>query len=82
MILFCIENKLIKLNVLFQLQRKYHYSGNMNSTVDMVDLRSAFELAERSSPGVCDLFVKEIIHRLVPGFSETRINTILDKITR
>lgn len=48
----------------------------------MMDLKSAFELAERSSPGVSDLLVKEIIHKLVPGFSETRINTLMDKVMR
>lgn len=55
---------------------------NYNSGSDMGDLRLAFESAERSSPGVSDLFVKEIIHKLVPGFSETRINTLIDKVTR
>lgn len=48
----------------------------------MNDLQSAFELAERSCPGVSDLFVKEIIHKLVPGYSETRINTLMDKVMR
>jgi serine/threonine-protein kinase 24/25/MST4 len=48
----------------------------------MIDLRSAFEIAERSSNGFSDLFVKEILHKLVPGFSETRINTLLDNIKR
>lgn len=59
------------------MQRNYS-SGSS----DMGDLRIAFESAERSSPGVSDLFVKEIIHKLVPGFSETRINTLIDKVTR
>lgn len=48
----------------------------------MVDLRLAFEHAERSCPGVSDMFVKEILHKLVPGFSESRINTLVDKISR
>uniref|UniRef100_A0A1B0CNI4 non-specific serine/threonine protein kinase n=1 Tax=Lutzomyia longipalpis TaxID=7200 RepID=A0A1B0CNI4_LUTLO len=65
-----------------RLQRKYHYSSQNTPALDVVDLRAAFELAERSSPGVSDLFVKEIIHKLVPGYSETRINTLMDKVTR
>uniref|UniRef100_A0A1L8DMM6 non-specific serine/threonine protein kinase n=2 Tax=Nyssomyia neivai TaxID=330878 RepID=A0A1L8DMM6_9DIPT len=69
-------------SLLSDLQRKYHYSSQNTSALDLVDLRAAFELAERNSPGVSDLFVKEIIHKLVPGFSETRINTLMDKITR
>lgn len=65
-----------------QIQCKYHYTAKNPSAVDVVDLRLAFEHAERSYPGVSDLFVKEIIHKLVPGFSETRINTLMDKIAR
>lgn len=66
-----------------QMQRKYNYSSrSSSSSVDLVDLRAAFELAEKSSPGISDYFIKEIIHKLVPGFSETRINNLLDKMTR
>lgn len=65
-----------------QMQRKYNYSSRSSSTVDLVDLKAAFELAEKSSPGISDYFIKEIIHKLVPGFSETRINNLLDKMTR
>lgn len=64
------------------MQRKYHYTSKNASAIEVVDLRAAFELAEKSSPGVSDLFVKEIIHKLVPGFSETRINTLMDKVMR
>ncbi|CRK97367.1 CLUMA_CG010758, isoform A [Clunio marinus] len=62
-------------------QQYNNNNGNRNST-DVIDLRASFELAERSCPGVTDLFVKEIIHKLMPGFSETRINHIIDKISR
>ncbi|XP_052869929.1 serine/threonine-protein kinase 25 isoform X2 [Anopheles cruzii] len=68
--------KAIIFPLLSEMQRSY------SSGSDMGDLRIAFESAERSSPGVSDLFVKEIIHKLVPGFSETRINTLIDKVTR
>lgn len=76
----CLNNVIFPL--LSELQRKYHYSSKSPNALDVVDLKSAFELAERSSPGVSDLFVKEIIHKLVPGFSETRINTLMEKIVR
>ncbi|XP_059618900.1 serine/threonine-protein kinase svkA isoform X2 [Phlebotomus argentipes] len=76
----CLNNFISPL--LSELQRKYHYSSQNPSAMDVVDLRAAFELAERTCPGVSDLFVKEIIHKLVPGFSETRINTLMDKVTR
>lgn len=45
-------------------------------------MKSVFEMAEQSSPGFSDLFLKEIIHKLVPGYSETRVNTIMDKVIR
>lgn len=61
-----------------QMQRSYSSSSN----AELSDLRLAFEKAELTCPGVNDLFVKEIIHKLVPGFSETRINTLIDKVTR
>lgn len=68
--------------VSFQIQKKYHYSGKNASAVDIIDLQSAFEVAERSCPGISDLFVKEIIHKLIPGYSETRINTLIEKVLR
>lgn len=50
--------------------------------MDLIDLRSSFESAERNCPGMSDMFVKEIIHKLLPGLSETRINTLIDKMSR
>lgn len=65
-----------------KIQKKYHYSGKNTSAVDVNDVQIAFEKAERSCPGISDLFVKEIIHKLIPGYSETRINTLIDKVLR
>lgn len=68
---------------IFQIQRKYSSNSSKNMNVlDIGDLKSVFELAERSRPGVSDLFLKEIIHKLVPGYSETRINNIMDRAIR
>lgn len=64
------------------MQRKYVFANRSQSKADMVEVKTAFEMAERASPGITDIFVKEIIHKLVPGFSETRINTLVDKVTR
>ncbi|XP_055592638.1 germinal center kinase 1 isoform X2 [Uranotaenia lowii] len=64
--------------LLSEMQRSYSSSSH----AELGDLRVAFEKAEQTCPGVNDLFVKEIIHKLVPGFSETRINTLIDKVTR
>jgi serine/threonine-protein kinase 24/25/MST4 len=59
----------------------HNNNGNRNS-MEFSELRSSFELAERSCPGITDLFVKEMIHKLVPGYSETRINHIISKMSR
>ncbi|XP_068158039.1 serine/threonine-protein kinase 24 [Drosophila tropicalis] len=86
----CLNNFLFP--VLTDIQRKYSSNnsslgggvgiGNNKNLGDIGDLKSVFELAERSSPGVSDLFMKELIHMLVPGYSETRINNIMDRTIR
>ncbi|KAM7352020.1 germinal centre kinase III [Cochliomyia hominivorax] len=77
----CLNNFLFP--ILTDIQRKYNSNSSKNMNVmDIADLKSVFELAERSRPGVSDLFLKEIIHKLVPGYSETRINNIMDRAIR
>ncbi|XP_059221289.1 serine/threonine-protein kinase svkA [Stomoxys calcitrans] len=77
----CLNNFLFP--ILSDIQRKYSSNSSKNMNVlDISDLKSVFELAERSRPGVSDLFLKEIIHKLVPGYSETRINNIMDRAIR
>lgn len=76
----CLNNFLFP--VLTDIQRKYANSSKNSNVTDIGDLKSVLELAERSSPGVSDLFLKEIIHKLVPGYSETRINNIMDRAIR
>uniref|UniRef100_A0A1B0BUX2 non-specific serine/threonine protein kinase n=1 Tax=Glossina palpalis gambiensis TaxID=67801 RepID=A0A1B0BUX2_9MUSC len=76
----CLNNFIFP--VLSDIQRKYSNSSKNLNVLDISDLKSVFELAERSRPGVSDLFLKEIIHKLVPGYSETRINNIIDRSIR
>uniref|UniRef100_A0A1A9W016 non-specific serine/threonine protein kinase n=1 Tax=Glossina brevipalpis TaxID=37001 RepID=A0A1A9W016_9MUSC len=76
----CLNNFIFP--VLTDIQRKYSNSSKNVNVLDISDLKSVFELAERSRPGVSDLFLKEIIHKLVPGYSETRINNIIDRSIR
>ncbi|KAH8388296.1 hypothetical protein KR093_003012 [Drosophila rubida] len=83
----CLNNVLFP--VLSDIQRKYNSSSKnlqgmhgVGVGSDIGDLKSVFELAERSSPGVSDLFMKELIHMLVPGYSETRINNIMERAIR
>lgn len=73
-----------------ELQRKYQYStkdtngegtgGRASGAVE--ELRSAFELAERTSPGINEVLVKELLKALLPAnHSESRLGLILEKIT-
>ncbi|KAG5682110.1 hypothetical protein PVAND_011489 [Polypedilum vanderplanki] len=87
----CLNNLILPLlSEITSSRSQYHQYHNNNTnnnmsnniSADIVDLKTSFELAERSCPGVTDLFVKEIIHKLMPGFSETRINHIIDKMSR
>ena len=61
----------------FQLHRR-HSSGRSNS---IEELRNAFELAERSSPGITDSFVSEIIQRLQPSMPDSRVRATVDRLT-
>ncbi|XP_055905217.1 serine/threonine-protein kinase 26 isoform X2 [Eupeodes corollae] len=76
----CLNNFLFPL--LTDLQRKHSHSSRNSNVSDIVELRQAFEMAERTSPGISDLFLKEVIHKLVPGYSETRINNLMEKVVR
>lgn len=76
-----------------ELQRRHHYasanSRGSNSGPDptlkndaIEDLKNAFDLAERSAPGISGQFVKEVVHKLLPAMSEARVNSVVDKMIR
>lgn len=69
-----------------ELQRRYHYNARTHETAQRPDvieeLKSAFELAERASPGLSELFVKELVHKLLPTLSGPRLRKVIDKVTR
>lgn len=46
------------------------------------ELRNAFELAERSSPGITEHFIQLIFTRLHPNGSEDRSRSYVDRLTR
>ena len=46
------------------------------------ELRNAFELAERTSPGISDHFAHMIFARLQPGLSDERIQLAVDRLKR
>ncbi|BES89068.1 serine threonine-protein kinase [Nesidiocoris tenuis] len=59
--------------LLLELKRRHNYnlrrdegSSGSSSKLDVVDeLRNAFEVAERSSPGISGMFVNEVVHKLL-----------------
>lgn len=69
------------------MQRRHQYSGRgvgetSHKTDAIEELKNAFELAERASPGISDQFVREMVQKLLPALTEARLKTVMDKITR
>ncbi|KAK0094543.1 hypothetical protein PV326_010642 [Microctonus aethiopoides] len=81
--------------LLAELQRKYQYSlrdnngdsgnavarnGGGGSAIE--ELKGAFDLAERTSPGINDTLVREILKALLPAnHSDSRLSIIMEKVT-
>lgn len=73
--------------IISDLQRKPQYSDRgmdmphkSNDTLE--ELKNAFEMAERTSPGISELFVSEVVQKLVPSTTDARLKTLLDNISR
>lgn len=69
-----------------ELQRKHRRKSadvmtNRNNDA-LEELRGAFEQAEQSCPGISDVFVKEILHRLMPNLSSHRLQDAMDRMGR
>lgn len=80
--LSCVVHPLIT-----DLQKKHMYNGRSPETAHrspdaMDELKNAFEVAERSSPGISEAFISEMIQKLLPSISEQRLKGVMDKITR
>ncbi|XP_075212933.1 germinal centre kinase III isoform X3 [Lycorma delicatula] len=69
-----------------ELQRRHQYTGrgpeSSHKTDAIEELKNAFELAERASPGISDQFVKEMIHKLLPALNDVRLKVVMEKMTR
>ncbi|XP_017776796.1 PREDICTED: serine/threonine-protein kinase 26 isoform X2 [Nicrophorus vespilloides] len=66
------------------LQKKHHYNGrNPDTSHRMMDaieeLKNAFELAERTSPGISEAFICEMVQKLMPSVTEQRLKNALEK---
>ncbi|KAF2879371.1 hypothetical protein ILUMI_26796 [Ignelater luminosus] len=70
-----------------ELQRKHHFNGRgaetSHKTSDAIEeLKNAFEIAERTSPGISEAFIREMVQKLVPSVTEQRLKSVMDKATR
>ncbi|XP_051163898.1 serine/threonine-protein kinase 25 isoform X1 [Leptopilina boulardi] len=76
--------------LLSELQRKHQYSsrdngesgnsvGRNGGAID--ELRGAFELAERTSPGMSEALVRELLKALLPAnHSDSRLSVLMEKV--
>ena len=68
----------------FQLNQRYssQHRPSSESHDSVEELRNAFELAERSSPGITEHFIQLIFTRLQPNGAEDRARSHVDRLTR
>ncbi|KAF7271492.1 germinal centre kinase III isoform X2 [Rhynchophorus ferrugineus] len=71
--------------LIMDLERKHHYNGRNSdgshkSSDAIEELKNAFEIAERTSPGISEIFVSELVQKLVPSISDQRLKGVLDRI--
>lgn len=82
----------VVLPLLSELQRKHQYStrdnnGEGGSSISknggaIEELRSAFETAERNSPGMTEALVSELLKSLLPAnHSEGRLSMLMEKVS-
>lgn len=75
-----------------QLRRKHLYSSRDNNGEGgsgiskndgaIEELRIAFETAERTSPGMTEALIRELLESLLPAnHSEARLSMLMDKVT-
>lgn len=75
----------LKMYIFLQLHQRYnHHRPNSEPHDSIEELRNAFELAERSSPGITEHFIQLIFSRLQPtsNNSEDRARSYVDRLTR
>ncbi|CAH1175731.1 unnamed protein product [Phaedon cochleariae] len=77
-----------------ELQRKHQYNGRSSSaaaesspgksadSAALEELEAAFEMAERSCPGIGEAFVRGLVRKLAPNVTEQRLQGVLDKVVR
>jgi len=69
--------------LLSELARKHGAGGRDSRHTDVVEeLKNAFELAERSSPGITNRLIEQILIKLQPGLSDSRLNSAMENLGR
>nr|CAG4634921.1 EOG090X09LE [Alona affinis] len=61
---------------------KRYRSVNGSGSSSLDELQHAFELAERSSPGVTELLIRDMLAKMMPNLSESRVKSVVDRIVR
>lgn len=69
----------VVLPLISELQRRHRQGGRGDS---IEELKSAFESAERSSPGVTDTFIRDLFAKLLPNLTEARVRQAHDNLMR
>merc|ERR1712147_69287 len=68
--------------LLSELVRKHGAGGRDHRHTDVVEeLKNAFELAERSSPGITNRLIEQILVKLQPGLSDSRLFPAMDNLS-
>merc|ERR1712112_70502 len=68
--------------LLSELARKHGAGLESRHTDAVEEIKNAFELAERSSPGITSRLVEQVLSKLQPGLSEGRLSLALDNLSR
>ncbi|KAG1692294.1 Serine/threonine-protein kinase 26 [Nymphon striatum] len=61
--------------------RRRNSGKGVPSSTESNDLKNAFSVAEKACPGISDMFVKELLHRLTPQMSSARLQETMQKLT-
>lgn len=64
-----------------QLSKRYA-SSSSRSSLRVEELLHAFEMAEKSCPGIADQLVKDLLSKMLPNVTEARIRNVVDRMTR
>lgn len=68
--------------LLAELQRRHGVGRGERGGDAIEELKNAFELAERSSPGITGRLLEQIIVKLQPGTSDARVQQAVDNLMR